>query len=71
MASSTQCRSRTRGTASRCSVSPAADKKHVIAQGGHFVAQDALVRETLDWLDKYLGPPRVVRRDAALAREGG
>lgn len=48
----------------------AADKKHVIAQGGHFVPQDVLVRETLDWLDKYLGRPRVVRRDAALAREG-
>jgi alpha-beta hydrolase superfamily lysophospholipase len=44
---------------------PAADKKHVVALGGHFVRQDVLVRETLDWLDKYLGPPRVVHRDAA------
>jgi eukaryotic-like serine/threonine-protein kinase len=49
----------------------AADKKHVIAPGGHFVPQDVLVRETLDWLDKYLGRPTVVRRDVALAREGG
>jgi dienelactone hydrolase len=49
----------------------AADKKHVIAQGGHFVRQDVLVRETLDWLDKYLGTPRVVRRDASLAGPSG
>ena len=48
----------------------AADKKHVIARGGHFVQQDVLVRETLDWLDKYLGRPTVVRREATLAREG-
>jgi eukaryotic-like serine/threonine-protein kinase len=50
---------------------PAADKKHVIAQGGHFVRQDVLVRETLDWLDTYLGQPRVLRRDGALSGEGG
>ena len=36
----------------------AGDKKHVIAPGGHFVPRDLLVRETLDWLDRYLGPPR-------------
>jgi len=32
------------------------DKKHVIAPGGHFVPKNILIRETLDWLDKYLGP---------------
>jgi dienelactone hydrolase len=44
---------------------PPEDKKHVIAIGGHFVPQDVLVRETLDWLDKYLGPPRTLRSDAS------
>ncbi len=37
---------------------PASDKKHVVAQGGHFVPRELLVRETLDWLDRYIGPPR-------------
>ena len=32
------------------------DKKHVIAPGGHFVPRNILIRETLNWLDKYLGP---------------
>ena len=32
------------------------DKKHVIAPGGHFVPRNILIRETLDWLDKYSGP---------------
>jgi dienelactone hydrolase len=38
---------------------PAKDKKHVIYEGGHgaFPRPDA-VRESLDWLDKYLGPVR-------------
>jgi predicted esterase len=38
---------------------PAKDKKHVIYDGGHgvFPRPDA-VRESLDWLDKYLGPVR-------------
>jgi formylglycine-generating enzyme required for sulfatase activity len=36
---------------------PAEDKKHVISPGGHFVPRDVLIRETLDWLDKYQGVP--------------
>jgi fermentation-respiration switch protein FrsA (DUF1100 family) len=38
---------------------PDKDKKHVIYDGGHgvFPRPDA-VRESLDWLDKYLGPVR-------------
>jgi eukaryotic-like serine/threonine-protein kinase len=38
---------------------PANDKKHVIYEGGHgaFPRPDA-VRESLHWLDKYLGPVR-------------
>jgi dienelactone hydrolase len=35
-----------------------ADKKNVVAPGGHFVPRPILIRETLDWLDKYLGPVR-------------
>jgi fermentation-respiration switch protein FrsA (DUF1100 family) len=35
---------------------PAADKRQVIQPGGHFVPFDVLIRETLDWLDEYLGP---------------
>jgi class 3 adenylate cyclase/pimeloyl-ACP methyl ester carboxylesterase len=38
---------------------PDADKRHVIAPSGHFVPRELLIRETLDWLDKYLGPPRM------------
>jgi formylglycine-generating enzyme required for sulfatase activity/fermentation-respiration switch protein FrsA (DUF1100 family) len=34
---------------------PAADKRQVIQPGGHFVPVDVVIRETLDWLDKYLG----------------
>ena len=39
--------------------SPAADKKHVIYEAGHgaFPWPEA-VRETSDWLDRYLGPVR-------------
>jgi len=32
-------------------------KKHVIALGGHYIPRDVLMRESLDWLDAYLGPP--------------
>jgi hypothetical protein len=34
---------------------PADKKRHVIAIGGHFVPRQLLIRETLDWLDRYLG----------------
>lgn len=33
------------------------DKKHMVAPTGHFVPRATVVGETLDWLDKYLGPP--------------
>ena len=35
---------------------PAADKKHVVEPTGHFVPPAIVKGETLDWLDKYLGP---------------
>ncbi len=34
-----------------------ADKKHVYDATGHFVPRPVVIGETLDWLDKYLGPP--------------
>jgi len=33
-----------------------ADKRQVIYDGGHFVPRPQLIKETLDWLDRYLGP---------------
>ncbi len=33
-----------------------ADKNHVHGATGHFVPKATMIRETLDWLDKYLGP---------------
>ena len=35
--------------------SPTADKKHVVAVGGHFVPRAVVIRETIDWLDQWLG----------------
>lgn len=35
---------------------PAEHKRHVVAEGGHDVPRQLLIRETLDWLDRYLGP---------------
>ena len=40
--------------------SPAADKKHIVYEGGHFLPRPKMVSETLAWLDNYLGP--VARR---------
>ncbi|HET8623871.1 MAG TPA: protein kinase, partial [Gemmatimonadales bacterium] len=33
-------------------------KRQVISEGGHFVPRPQLVKETLDWLDRYLGAVR-------------
>jgi formylglycine-generating enzyme required for sulfatase activity/dienelactone hydrolase len=37
---------------------PPRDKRHVMAIGGHFIPRERVIRETLDWLDKHLGPAR-------------
>jgi dienelactone hydrolase len=40
---------------------PAKDKRHVILEGSHallLTARNEVIRETLDWLDRYLGPVR-------------
>ncbi len=36
---------------------PLADKKHVVEPTAHFAPQPVVIGETLNWLDKYLGPP--------------
>jgi hypothetical protein len=36
---------------------PAEDKRHVITPSGHFAPPPAVIGETLNWLDKYFGPP--------------
>ncbi len=35
---------------------PEKDKKHVVYETGHAVPRKEFIRETLDWLDRYLGP---------------
>ncbi|HMA38873.1 MAG TPA: protein kinase [Gemmatimonadales bacterium] len=35
---------------------PAARKRHVLYDGGHFVPRTTLFSEVLEWLDRYLGP---------------
>lgn len=37
---------------------PPERKRHVVSDGGHFVPRTQFIRETLDWLDRYLGPVR-------------
>jgi dienelactone hydrolase len=37
---------------------PAADKKHTIYEGGHVFPFARVIRDSLDWLDRYLGTPR-------------
>ncbi len=34
---------------------PTADKAHTLSEDGHVPARNAMVREILDWLDRYLG----------------
>ena len=42
---------------------PDSTRKHVIARGSHFVEpRSILIRESLDWLDKYLGPVEPIGR---------
>jgi pimeloyl-ACP methyl ester carboxylesterase len=41
---------------------PEKDKKHVLFEGGHvnLLTQPELMKQVLDWVDKYLGPERRV-----------
>jgi dipeptidyl aminopeptidase/acylaminoacyl peptidase len=36
--------------------SAAGDKRHFLVEGGHVPSRNLIVKETLDWLDRYLGP---------------
>ena len=36
--------------------SPPSDKRHVVVDSGHVVPRNVMIKESLDWLDKYLGP---------------
>jgi len=35
---------------------PEEHKRLVVTESGHFVPRPTLIRESLDWLDRYLGP---------------
>jgi pimeloyl-ACP methyl ester carboxylesterase len=35
---------------------PASEKRHVVDEAGHFLSRPMMVRESLAWLDRYLGP---------------
>jgi eukaryotic-like serine/threonine-protein kinase len=37
---------------------PLRDKRHALFDTGHLPERNDLIKETLDWLDKYLGPAR-------------
>jgi len=35
---------------------PAREKRRVVFEAGHVTPTDLLIKEVLDWLDRYLGP---------------
>jgi dienelactone hydrolase len=37
---------------------PPADKKRLVFPGGHSVPRTEMIKESLDWLDRYLGPAK-------------
>jgi pimeloyl-ACP methyl ester carboxylesterase len=36
----------------------AGDKRHLLVDGGHDMPRNLIIKETLAWLDRYLGPVR-------------
>jgi pimeloyl-ACP methyl ester carboxylesterase len=44
---------------------PAKDKRHAVFDAGHLPARDDIIKETLDWLDRYLGPVNQAGPDAS------
>jgi hypothetical protein len=36
--------------------SPERDKRHGLISGGHVPTKIEIIKEVLDWLDRYLGP---------------
>jgi dienelactone hydrolase len=47
---------------------PPSMKRHVVDESGHFLSRPMMVRESLAWLDRYLGP---VQRRGARRRAAG
>ena len=41
---------------------PPADKKMIVYPSGHLVPRLEFMKDTLAWLDKYLGPPQGAAR---------
>jgi hypothetical protein len=39
-----------------CAGDPNEQKRLVIFEAGHIIPRNQLIKETLDWLDRYLGP---------------
>ncbi len=37
---------------------PEKDKRHVVFESAHVPPNDLLIKEMLDWLDRYLGPAK-------------
>ncbi len=37
---------------------PQADKRHIVFESGHVPPNDLLIKEVLDWMDRYVGPVR-------------
>ena len=35
---------------------PEKDKRHAVFDGGHSPAHDQIIKEVLEWLDRYQGP---------------
>ncbi len=35
---------------------PEKDKRHAVLDGGHIPPHDQMIKEILDWLDRYQGP---------------
>jgi dienelactone hydrolase len=44
---------------------PAKDKRHAVFEAGHLPARNDIIKETLDWLDRYLGPVNQAGPDAS------
>jgi serine/threonine protein kinase/formylglycine-generating enzyme required for sulfatase activity/predicted esterase len=40
----------------RLLATPEEHKRYIVYEGGHLIPRNQLIKETLDWLDRYLGP---------------
>jgi hypothetical protein len=38
---------------------PEKDKRRLVVEGGHALLNQEIIRESLEWLDRYLGPVRI------------